>query len=252
MEFLTLTFSLPVLPFTVLLLLVFLYWTLVIVGALAPDSLNVDVDGDMDADLGGDFGGDFAHVDAGHVDVGHADVDAGHADIGHADAGHADAAHVDGGGSLLLGALKFINVGEVPLMVVASFFIFTLWACTVIANHYLGGTLGAFVSIIMLVPNVIVSALVAKVVTTPFKMMFKHINAGIASAAKIVGNTCIIKTPDATETSGQAEMKTDSSPLLLNVRTKPGEALVKGDEALVVAHDPQRDIYTVVKFDLET
>ncbi len=219
MEFITLCFSLPVLPFTVLLIVVFLYWTLVIVGALAPDSLHIDVDGDLHADI-------------------HADV-------------HADAGHMDVGGSALMGALKFVNVGEVPLMVVASFFIFTLWACTLISNHYLGATLGAFVSIIMLVPNVIVSALVAKVVTTPFKFMFKHINAGIAAPAKIVGNTCIVKTPEVDDTSGQAEMKTDSSPLLLNVRTKPGETLAKGDEALVVAHDPQRDIYTVVKFDLE-
>jgi hypothetical protein len=232
MEFLTLVFSLPVLPFTVLLILVFLYWTLVIVGALAPDSLHIDVNGDVSAD----------------VDVG--DVDAGNADVGDADA--ADAGHVEAGGSFLASMLHFVNVGEVPLMVVASFFVFSLWASTLISNHYLGSTLGAFVSIIMLVPNVIASALVAKFLTTPFKFMFKHINEGIAAPAKIVGKTCIIKTPSADDRSGQAEMKTDSSPLLLNVRTKPGESLAKGDEALVVAHDAERDTYTVVKFDLET
>jgi hypothetical protein len=228
MEFVTLVFSLPILPFTVLLILVFLYWTLVIVGALAPDSLSIDIDGDV-----------------------HADIDAGHGDVGHADAGHADAGHLDAGGSMLGSALHFVNVGEVPLMVVASFFIFSLWAFTLISYEYLGSTLGPLVSIIMLVPNVIASALIAKVLTTPFKYMFKHINDGIAAPAKIVGKTCIIKTPSADDSSGQAEMRTDSSPLLLNVRTNPGEMLAKGDEALVVAHDPQRDIYTVVKFDLE-
>jgi hypothetical protein len=233
MEFVSLCFSLPVLPFTVLLILVFAYWLLVIVGALTPDSLHIDVDGDVHAD-----------IDAGHVDVGHADA-------GHADAGHAEAGHIDAGGSVLGSVLHFVNVGEVPLMVVASFFIFSLWACTLISHEYLGSTLGSMVSIIMLVPNVIASALVAKVVTTPFKFMFKHMNDGIAAPAKIVGKTCIIKTPSADDRSGQAEMKTDSSPLLLNVRTKAGETLAKGDEALVVAHDPQRDIYTVVKFDLE-
>jgi hypothetical protein len=226
MEFVSLCFSLPVLPFTVLLILVFAYWLLVIVGALTPDSLHIDIDGDL-------------HADAGHVDV------------GHADAGHAEAGHIDAGGSVLGSVLHFVNVGEVPLMVVASFFVFSLWACTLISHEYLGPTLGSMVSIIMLVPNVITSALVAKVVTTPFKFMFKHMNDGIAAPAKIVGKTCIIKTPSADDRSGQAEMKTDSSPLLLNVRTNPGETLAKGDEALVVAHDPQRDIYTVVKFDLE-
>ncbi|RIK79518.1 MAG: hypothetical protein DCC68_12975 [Planctomycetota bacterium] len=234
-NFITLVFDLPILPFTVLLILVFLYWTLVIVGALAPDSLHIDIDGDVDVDV-------HADIDAGHVDVGHADV-------GHADAG--DAGHLDAGGSMLGSVLHFVNVGEVPLMVVASFFIFALWACTLISYEYLGATLGPLVSIIMLVPNVIVSGLVAKVVTTPFKFMFKHMNEGIAAPAKIVGKTCIIKTPTADERSGQAEIRTDSSPLLLNVRTKPGESLAKGDEALVVAHDPQRDTYTVVKFDLE-
>jgi hypothetical protein len=233
MEFVTLVFSLPILPFTVLLILVFLYWSLVIVGALAPDSLHIDVDGDVHAD-----------IDPGHVDVGHSDV-------GHADAGHADAGHLDASGSMLGSVLHFVNVGEVPLMVVASFFIFALWAFTLISHEYLGATLGSLVSIIMLVPNVVASALIAKVVTTPFKYMFKHINDGIAAPAKIVGKTCIIKTPSADDRSGQGEIKTESSPLLLNVRTKPGESLTKGDEALVVAHDPPRDIYTVVKFDLE-
>jgi hypothetical protein len=76
-------------------------------------------------------------------------------------------------------------------------------------------------------------------------------NSGLAAPTKIVGKTCIIKTPEASLYAGQAELATGASPILLNVRTREGETLVKGDEALIVEHDNSRDIYTVVKYDLE-
>jgi len=230
MEFIQLCFALPNLPFTILLILVFLYWIMVIVGAIAPDAIG----GEIDADAGG-------HFDGGHFDGAHID---GHVETG--DAG----AHLPEG-SALAHVLHFFNVGEVPLMVIISFFSFCLWAASILSTHYLGDTFGPFAALILLVPNVIASLFLAKFLTMPFKPIFRHMNSGLAAPTKIVGKTCIIKTPEASRYAGQAEMATGASPILLNVRTKEGETLTKGEEALIVEHDGARDIYTVVKYDLE-
>ncbi len=97
-EFLELCFTSVNLPFTILLILVFIYWVFFIVGAVGLDSLDLDFDAfDLDAD----------------VDV---DVDA------HLDAhGGGHAGHSSG---MFVSMLRFFNVGDIPLMIWATFFAF--------------------------------------------------------------------------------------------------------------------------------
>jgi hypothetical protein len=215
------------LPFTILLALVFFYWMLIIVGFLGLDSFDFDMGADADVDVDVDLDAD---VDA--------DVDVGSA---------ADSA---GGGLTAVGMLRFFNVGHVPLMVVLSVFITSLWAVSVLANYYFNPTLAALISLALLVPNILLSLLVVKIITTPLKYLMKHVNAGIEQSIRIVGKTCIVRTLHVTSEVGQAEVVGDSRSLLINVRTRSGEELAKGDEALVVERLPDRDAYVVVKFDL--
>ncbi len=67
---------------------------------------------------------------------------------------------------------------------------------------------------------------------------------------QIVGKTCVITTSQVTPSHGQAEFASDGAPLLLNVRTKEGDTLALGDEALILDHDQHENVYTVMKFDL--
>ena len=209
------------LPFTVLLGLVFLYWVSVLVGAIAFDTFDVDPGGHADVD--------------GHIDV---DVGGG---------GHS-------GIHSALAVLRFFNVGEVPLMILVSVFALVMWTIAVLGNYYLNDPEDprALITVGLLVGNIIVSLFVAKLVTMPLCYVFKHMDAGLTEKIKVVGKTCVIKTAEATPTSGQAEMETDGAPLLLNVRTREGETLAKGDEALIVDHhEAESGTYDVVKFDLE-
>ena len=59
-----------VLPFTLLLLPVFLYWLLAALGTLDLDFLNVDLDADVDMDVDGDLDVDAAGVGDGAPDGG--------------------------------------------------------------------------------------------------------------------------------------------------------------------------------------
>jgi len=77
------------LPLTIVLGFIMIYWVLAVLGTIDIEALDIDFDIDLDADVDPDF-----------------DLDT-------------DATPGDAG--FLVGALKFVNAAEVPLMMVLSF-----------------------------------------------------------------------------------------------------------------------------------
>lgn len=211
------------LPFTVLLGLVVCYWLLVALGAL-------------DTDFGG---GDLdAHVD-GHLDLHH-----GHeGDLDGHGAGHG---HDHDGGGFLSSAAQFVNIGDVPLMVVLSVISLSLWLGSLLANYYLTDHNVLF-AMALLVPNFLVSLVVARYLTMPLKPVFRLLRRDDEDKPiEVVGQPCRITTR-ASSTVGQAEIELSGAPLLIDVRTLDGAALPKGSTAVVVRHDLERGIYYVAE-----
>lgn len=199
------------LPFTILLGLVLVYWAGVILGALDLELF------DFDLDLGGD-----ADVD---VDVG----------------------GVGGGGMALL---QFFHVGTVPLSILLSFFILSLWIISVVANYYLGNG-SVLVVLLLLVPNLIASLFVTKLFTLPICALFRKLETESHELEVVVGKICTVKTSRVDPRTGQAEVETSGAPLLLSVRTRDGEVLERGDEAIILEHDKENSVYMVKKLDIE-
>jgi len=212
---------LPVnIAFTLLLLAVFAYWTLIVVGAVGLDTF------DLDLDTGADF-----------------DLDAGDLDAGDLDAGESFA-HT----TPLTALLRFFHLGEVPVMIVVSFFVVAMWTVSLLVNRFLNYDNIWWIALIWLVPNVLLSLMIAKGLTMPFRSIFRYIDSGIEPRTRFVGKTCVIKSGHATPEYGQAELfRADGVPLLLNVQTRPGVILEKGDVALLVARNAMANIYTVEK-----
>ena len=98
------------------------------------------------------------------------------------------------------------------------------------------------------VADVVLSLGLAKLATQPLNDKFdtKPPNP----AKEIVGKTCEIATLEVTPNSGQAKLATEGAPLLLNVRTRDG-TLTKGEQAKIVEHVPEQNIYIVCKANLE-
>ena len=99
-----------VLPFTLLLIPVALYWLLALLGTLDLDFLDVDLDQDVDVSAS-------ATVDAGGQGNGHGDV--------------------PGQGvvmNVFHGALRAINATDVPVMVVFSILMIMMWLCAMLGN----------------------------------------------------------------------------------------------------------------------
>ncbi|MBN2294987.1 MAG: DUF1449 family protein [Pirellulales bacterium] len=223
------------LPYTVMLALVVLYWLLYIVGAVSEDALDfmgldfdadVDVDADIDADIDID-----ADVDA-DVD---ADMDA--------DMGHAGSAHP------LAAFLHFFHVGDVPVILILSVLVVFMWMASMITTHFLGIQL--FWVALAMSPAILVVGLIAtKAVILPFAPYLKNLLKQEGDKVEVIGKTCTIVSLEATEKFGQAEMKIEGAPLLLNVKTREGVTLHKGDEGVVFDHDKETNTYLIGKFDI--
>ena len=253
LEFIQLCFAPVTVVFTLLMGCVIAYWTMFVVGFVGIDlfdDIDLDLDGDLDLDLDIDADVDFdADADADFDADADADLDT---DVdGDVDTEAATSSR----SSWFVSLLKFMNLGDVPLMVLLSAFITSMWAMSILSSHYFNPALSLFVALLWLIPDFLVSTLLTKVLTMPAAAVFKKANSGAEKRTKILGRTCYVTTSQVTENSGQAEIRLDdAAPITLNVRCRSGcnrGPLKKGDEALILEQVEDKGTYIVVPFDLE-
>lgn len=210
------------LPYTILLGLTLLYWLTVFFGALDLEFLDFEVDADIDADVDLDVDID-ADVDA--------DVDAGGG---------------NGAGWFMTG-LAFFNLGAVPFMVFMSLFVLTLWVTSILVNS-LWLDLGEWAFFILLVPNLIVGLFVTKVLSTPFKGVYKKMNAKGTSKRELVGKIADVTMTVRPNRIGRVELTHNDTHFTLDVRIEGDEEIQEGEKAILVQYDAQADDFVVTKF----
>ena len=199
--------------FTILLVFVMLYWLTVIFGLIDMSSLDVDLDLEVEADLDAEV-----------------DLDADSEVNGHS-------------GGWISSGLQFFNFGKVPFMVVFSFLTLSMWAFSILINYYIGQGSWATAAILFL-PNLAVSLLLTKIVTTPLIPVFRHFD-GSTLAVEYIGHECTLTLPASGTAMGQAEVLIDDTPLLINVKLDGEEFLERGSKALVINESPDGRFYIV-------
>lgn len=251
LEFIQLCFSPINLPFTLLMICMFGYWGMFFIGAVGLDvldDLDLDLEGDVDVDLDLDVDAD---IDVGDVDV---DVDPDLDVDADADLDHGDTASGSRSG-WFVSLLKFMDVGDVPLMILLSALVFSIWSTSLVVTKYFNPAQSLMWAVAWFLPDFIFSLLLTKVLTFPAGVLFRKANSGIEKRTKIIGRTCVVTTSRVTDKMGQAEIRVDdAAPITLNVRCRSGEErkpLKKGDEALILELVEEKGTYTVVPFDLE-
>lgn len=217
--------TLNIIP-TIFLCFSILYWIIVVIGAIDMDFLDVDLDVDTDVDIDVD-----ADIDA-DIDV-DADVDAG-TDIS------GDAVSV----GWFNATLKFFNLGTVPFMIIFSVFSLSLWAMSVLINHYFFITSFA-ISALFLVPEFIACLFITKFITLPLAVMFRKMRCNPDELTSAKGMVCKVLMQTEGNKLGQAEINKDGNVLRINIYAAKGHVLKKGDTALVIFHDSQKNTYTV-------
>lgn len=196
----------PNLVATGLLVFVLLYWLTVIVGLL--DFKTVDLH--VDTHVG-------PHLEAGHLGSGDSDW--------------------------LNGALAFFNLGRIPVMVFVSFVALPLWVGSILANYYTGNT-SWLLGLGYLLPLFVGAIFLAKFLTLPFVKLFTALEKDHDSGIVALGKVCTVLLPATPERLGQAAVRINGAPLMLNVRALSGP-LAKGDTALVIDYDARQRCYLI-------
>ncbi|SMB98421.1 conserved hypothetical protein [Hymenobacter roseosalivarius DSM 11622] len=149
----------------------------------------------------------------------------------------------------LNGVLAFFNLGRIPLMMFLSFMALPLWVGSILVNFHTGNT-SFLLGLVFLLPLFIGSLFLAKFLTLPFVKLFAMLEKDHSAGAVVIGKVCTVLLPATAEKLGQAAVRIDGAPLMLNVKAASTAAeLRKGDTALVIDFDAQRRVYLIEPYE---
>lgn len=149
----------------------------------------------------------------------------------------------------LASVLSFFNIGDMPLMVFLTFFSFPLWFVTLVANDILG-TNTFVLGWLVLIPAIVASLLMAKILTIPVAKFYKKVKGNTEAIDDIVGRVCQAKLPISMERNGQAEIKVNGTSVLINAKTRKGITIAKGESALIIEFNAKQNYYYVEPYSL--
>ncbi len=218
-------FSPPNLIPTTLLFLCIVYGIMVILGALDANFLDFDVDADLDIDLDVDMDMDVdADIDAD------TDIDA----------------NSSGSSFGLASILKFFNIGQVPFMIYLSILSLFLWPFSILLNYSIQNTSFAL-GLILLVPNLIASLFLTKIVSTPLAKSFSKMNKGHKDE-DLIGKAGTVVLTISGQKMGQVEYVGEKGDfLLLNAKTKEGIHIKKDSKVEFI--EKKDGYYMVVPYE---
>jgi len=255
-ELLAAALAFPTVVYTILLVVIVVYWSFVVLGALDIDMLDI---GDADGMLEGGADGAAEGIADGALDGaadgaaealdgaldGAADGAADGLAEGAAD-GDMDLDLASGGGlAQLLGALKLRSA---PMTVVLSGIVLTGWALSMLGMYYFGGLLPR----VVLVPAIGIGAFVIAVPFTsliirPLAPVFQGSTG--RTRADVAGHTAVVTTGKVDAGFGQADCKVGGDYLRIEVRARADKRIGRGDTVLVIDYDAEREAYLVEPLD---
>jgi hypothetical protein len=199
----------PMLPMTILLVPIGIYWLLSIIGAVDHDMLGVDLDG----------------VEGHHG---------------------ADAHHGNPISEVMHGALRILNAQGVPVMIVLSVLIAYLWGCSMLGNLWFNKSLSGGTGFLVSLGALFSAVVLTRLTVTPLKPVFRMMQEDPESTKPVLGRTGVVRTALVNEREGQVEVENSGASLLLNARVAIGSPpLSRNTPVLVVSYDEPSGIYTV-------
>ncbi|MGB3466044.1 MAG: hypothetical protein WBA74_12270 [Cyclobacteriaceae bacterium] len=192
---------------TFLLFFSLLYWVIVMLGAIDLDFFDVDIDLDVDTDVDLDTPDDIS--------------------IGWFNS-----------------VLVFFNLDQIPLMIFITFLALPMWFISVVGNYYLAVD-NVGMSLLLLIPNFIVSLFIAKFTTMPFVKLFSRLNKEETTRISFIGKICRVILVATDQHVGQAEVKQDGSSFLISTRSVGNRNISKGDTALIIEYNEENKTYLI-------
>ncbi len=147
--------------------------------------------------------------------------------------------------------LRFLNIGRVPVVVWGSAFAIAYWMVALLLDRLIdepASRTNLLYAAQYTARNLVLAVVLTKAVTQPLRGKFDPIEP--SRAADLIGRACRITTGEVTPSFGQATVATDAAPLILDVRVKE-TPLAKGEAAVIVDFDPDRNVYFIEKAQTE-
>ncbi|MCO6147946.1 OB-fold-containig protein [Flavobacterium sp. NRK1] len=200
--------------FTIMSIIMVIYWLLVIIAGIDPDLFSVDFDSadiDVDTDLDIEADGD-----------------------------------ADGNGFIKI--LEYFNFDELPLMFIITIIFFSMWLVGVNITYYLGieSTLLGF---LLIIPNFILSLFVVKLFSKPLGYLYKQVNHKGEPEIDFLGRRCRVVSSVSHDKTGQIELTVNGDPIKIYARSNTQEKLATGQQAVIVGESEDKKYYLVEKFD---
>lgn len=148
--------------------------------------------------------------------------------------------------------LQFCHFGEAPFFIILSLLTIFMWTLSVLANYHFNPRDSVLLGLAFLVPNLVVSLIATRFVALPIHNLFRRLGTREEDHLKVVGQLCTVVSSRVNPRSGQAEIATGASPILINARTGGETAPIqKGDECVVVGMNSD-GTYTIKKLEIES
>lgn len=205
-EFFLETIRGPNLPATVLLGIAVLYWAMMVFGIFGFDGLDGDIGFDADADL--DPGID------GHID-----------------------------GAIFSDVLTFFHLGEVPAVIIATFFVLFFWVATMCTNHYLNPDTTWLIAAYYLIPNIMVGLVLTKFCVWPLSPLFREMRK--TDSPRVVNSRGVVSTSYLNGEFGRVTIEQDGPPIVVNAVTANGQRLTQDQPIQVIRFEPKTAVYIV-------
>lgn len=209
-ELIEISFSPVMAFFSIMCIVMVIYWVLVIIAGLDPDLFSVDFDS--------------SDVDTGFDGEGEADTNG------------------------FMKVLEYFNFDELPLMFIITIVFFSMWLIGVNVTYYLGveSTLMGF---LLLIPNFILSLFVVKLFSKPLGYLYKQVNHKGEPEIDFLGRRCNVLTSISQDKTGQIELTVNGDPMKLYARSNTEEVIAAGGQAVIVGESADKKYYLVEKFD---
>ena len=157
-------------------------------------------------------------------------------------------AAVEEGGQGFVELLSALGVGTVPFSIMFTAFAFWGWTLSFVTTLTLREAFGP--SILMGFGVLVASAAVALpmtgIVTYPLRKLF---DSEGQSRETVIGSVCEITTSEVDAEFGRASLYHDGADLVLSVRCEEANTLGRGDEALIIDYDGDRDVYLIEPYE---
>ncbi|MBF7092184.1 DUF1449 family protein [Flavobacterium sp. ALJ2] len=204
--------------FSIMSIILLLYWILVILVGIDPDLFSIDFDS---SDLETDFD-HYTNDVPGRPE------------------------NSDGNGFMKV--LEYFNFDEIPLMFVMTIIFFSMWFISINVTYYLGIS-STLLGFLLLIPNFLVSLFVVKIFSKPLSYFYKQVNHKGEPEIDFLGRRCIVFSAFDNLKTGQVQLSVNGDPIRLSARSNTYEKLVAGQEAVIIRENKDKKYYYVEKFD---